>query len=256
MNTETILGGIAAVLVTVGGSIGTGLLVQRYLPVAQRQENNDVAGLAFAIIGVLYAILLTFVTISVWESNDAAQDSSRREARAVVDLRHYAAALPEADAVRVRELSDRYAEVVVTREWPRMAAGERVDRSGDDTIEELWRVVDHTAPADDAALARQAEARSSLRELSVARDARLAAIHAGLPGVMWLALLLGSGIALANALMFGVAGKGEYLTIIAMLAAMCTLLLYAVYQMEYPYQRAERVTADVFVDVVGTVARR
>ncbi len=254
MNAETILGGLAAVLVTTGGSVGAALLVQRYMPVAQRQENNDVAGLAFAIIGVLYAILLTFVTISVWESNDSAQESSRREARSVVELRRYATTLPEADATRLRELSDRYADIVVRQEWPRMAAGERVGPGGSATLDAMWGAVDGPEPVGDSALSRQAEARAILRQLTEARDARLAAVDAGLPGVMWLALVVGSVIALANALMFGVQGKGEYLTIIGMLAAMSALLLYAVYQLEYPYQRGERVGADVFLDVLGTLA--
>ena len=52
--------------------------------------------------------------------------------------------------------------------------------------------------------------------------------------------------------------KGEYISIIGMLAAMSALMLFAVWQLEYPYQRAERVGPDVFTSVteepVGAVA--
>jgi hypothetical protein len=97
---------------------------------------------------------------------------------------------------------------------------------------------------------RRSEARADLRALTVNRDARLAAADAGLPKVMWLALIVGDVLTLANALMFGVKGSGEYLTIIAMLSAMSALMLFAVYELEFPFQRGESVTVDVFTNVV------
>ncbi len=39
-----------------------------------------------------------------------------------------------------------------------------------------------------------------------------------------------------------------------MLAAMSTLVLYAVCQLEYPYQRGERVGPEVFSEVVAVSA--
>ena len=130
MDFDILVHGLASVAVAVAASIGAATLVQRYVPVSRRQENNDVAGVAFAIIGVLYAILLTFVTISVWETNDGAEESSRREARAVVDLNRYADTLPEAERLKLRQLTERYVHIVVRDEWPRMARGETPGPAG------------------------------------------------------------------------------------------------------------------------------
>ncbi|MET7421483.1 hypothetical protein [Dactylosporangium sp. NPDC005555] len=94
-------------------AIAAGLAVQRFVPVEDRQENNDVAGIAFAIIGVLYAILMTFVIVSVWEAGDVAQDSGRAEARAVVDLNHYADTLPAAESATMRELTGQYVRIAL-----------------------------------------------------------------------------------------------------------------------------------------------
>ncbi|GIJ46319.1 hypothetical protein Val02_32050 [Virgisporangium aliadipatigenens] len=256
MNVETIVGGLAAVLVVTGLVVAAGIVVQKYVPVAVRVENNDVAGLAFAIIGVLYAILLTFVVLSVWEANDAAQDNSRQEARAVVELRRYADTLPDDQRTRLRGLTDRYIDVVAHDEWPKMASGKALGAAGPTTVNDIWQVVDGTDPADDNRASRQAEARTTLRELAAARDARIAASDEGLPGVMWLALVIGSLITLGNALLFGVRGRAEYLALNGMLGAMSALLLFSVYQLEYPYQRGERVDAAVFLDAIGALAQR
>lgn len=74
-----------------------------------------------------WAILLTFVTLSVWEDNDAAETSARAEARAVVKLRRYAATLPGPDNAA---LADRYVDTVAREEWPRMAEGQAVGPAG------------------------------------------------------------------------------------------------------------------------------
>ncbi|GAA3287614.1 MULTISPECIES: DUF4239 domain-containing protein [Dactylosporangium] len=255
MNGEILIGGLLVVAVAVAVAVVAGLAVQRWVPVADRQENNDVAGIAFAIIGVLYAILMTFVIVSVWEAGDAAQDSSRAEARAIVDLDRYAETLPAGQTAALKAQTAKYVQIVERQEWPAMARGEPVGRAGSGVIAQLWRAVDQpvgspSGAGDDAAVARQAEARNTLRELVVSRDARLAAADAGLPRVMWLALIVGDVLTLANALMFGVKGSGEYLAIVAMLSAMSALMLFAVYELEFPFQRGESVTVEVFSSVV------
>lgn len=252
MPLNIVLAGLAAVLVPAAVAIGMALLVHRFVPVARRQANNDVAGLAFAIIGVLYAILLTFVTVSVWEASSDAQASTRQEARSLVDVQRYADSLPPADAATLRSLTDRYATVVAKDEWPKMAHGQAVGSQGASTLDGMWAALDAQHPTDDDATGRLAEARGDLRDLATARDARLSAVDGGLPSVMWLALLVGAALTVVNAMMFGVQGSGEYIAIIGMLAAMSALVLFAVWEMEYPYQRAEAVHADTFTSVIST----
>jgi len=255
MPIDIVLAGAAAVVVPSGIAIGMALLVHRVVPVARRQANNDVAGLAFAIIGVLYAILLTFVTVSVWEASDSARASTREEARDVVDIQRYADSLSPTDtagAVSLRDLTVRYVSVVVKDEWPKMSRGQAVGADGASTLDSMWAALDAQHPTDDDAVARLGEARGDLRDLSTARDARLSAVDGGLPSVMWLALLVGAALTVVNAMMFGVQGSGEYIAIIGMLAAMSALVLFAVWELEYPYQRAEAVHADTFTSVVQT----
>ena len=40
-------------------------LVQRLVPVSVRKEHNDVAGFIYAVLGVIYAVLLALVVIAV-----------------------------------------------------------------------------------------------------------------------------------------------------------------------------------------------
>src|SRR5215475_14898879 len=49
------------------------LIVRRYVAVNQLRTNNEVAGFKFATVGVLYAVLLAFAVVVVWEKFNQAE---------------------------------------------------------------------------------------------------------------------------------------------------------------------------------------
>src|SRR5918997_6166645 len=58
-------------------------LVQRLVPVTIRMEQNDVAGFIYAVLGVIYAVLLALVVIAVWEEFGRARVTVESEANAL-----------------------------------------------------------------------------------------------------------------------------------------------------------------------------
>ena len=63
----TIVYGVLAVGGVCLAAVGGLTLVQFLVPNATRQRHNDVAGFIYAVLGVVYAVLLALVVISVWE---------------------------------------------------------------------------------------------------------------------------------------------------------------------------------------------
>jgi len=47
------------------------ILVQRLVPTAVRRQHNDVAGFIYAVLGVVYAVLLGLTVVAVWEEWNA-----------------------------------------------------------------------------------------------------------------------------------------------------------------------------------------
>ncbi|WP_033338598.1 bestrophin-like domain [Catenuloplanes japonicus] len=223
-------------------------LVDRWVPAARREANNEVAGMLFSIIGVVYAILLTFVTIAVWETSSAAEDSTRNEAHALLEVNRYGVEL--ADGGNLQALVRRYATVVIGDEWPRLQAGEDISGDGARLIDAMWAGVDGHEAATDSAVLRQAEVRAVLRELGEAREVRLSTATSGLPVTIWGALIASSVLVVVNSLLFGVPGRGSYVAMVGILAAVSALLLYTVYQLEFPFQRGEQIGPDVFDGVL------
>src|ERR687898_3355798 len=99
-------------------------IVQRLVPATIRKEHNDVAGFIYAVLGVIYAVLLALVVIAVWEDFGRARETVEQEANATAEIFWLAHRLPEPEGVRLQELTRSYAEEVVEREWPLMREGQ------------------------------------------------------------------------------------------------------------------------------------
>ena len=70
------------VLIAMGGLV----LVRRFVPLDKLRTNNEVAGFKFATVGVLYAVLLAFAVIVVWEKFSDADKSVVQEAGAAATI--------------------------------------------------------------------------------------------------------------------------------------------------------------------------
>src|SRR5206468_2087773 len=103
----------------IGVAIGGLFLVRRSVALATLEQHNDVAGFIIAVIGVLYAVLLGFIVVVMWQQFDEATKTAATEAELLSPLYRDAAVFPD-DTGRIRADLRRYAENVVTREWDTM----------------------------------------------------------------------------------------------------------------------------------------
>src|SRR3974390_2016095 len=80
---------ISAEVIVGGGTLLSALgptLIRRYVALDRLTINNEIAGFKFATVGVLYAVLLAFVIIVVWEKFSDAEANVVREAGAAENL--------------------------------------------------------------------------------------------------------------------------------------------------------------------------
>src|ERR1700735_5146519 len=81
-------------------TIIVGYLVDRFAPREVRIAHNDLAGFILAVIGVIYAVLLAFVTIGVWERYEQAESRSFDEATNLAVAYRDADAFPQSRELR------------------------------------------------------------------------------------------------------------------------------------------------------------
>ncbi|MGH7883711.1 MAG: DUF4239 domain-containing protein, partial [Candidatus Dormibacteraceae bacterium] len=116
-----ILLGFLIVGVVVAASLAGLFLVRRRVALATLEQHNDVAGFIIAVIGGLYAVLLAFVVISVWDQFEAARADASREAD-LVGLLYADAIFFPGHAVSIRTDLRAYAQSVVDDDWKEMSS--------------------------------------------------------------------------------------------------------------------------------------
>ncbi|MCP2326219.1 putative membrane protein [Hamadaea flava] len=246
-----IFGGILVAVVTALVAAGIVIVVQRFTDAARERHDGyvDAIGMVFAVVGVLYAIVLAFVVITVWDQMGSARQDSFTEATALVDVYAYAENVQDPARSEIQLLARSYAEQVIRDEWPAMQHHESVPLNGWNTLDRLREAVRGTGPhadASDATVDSYEAAMNALTTASEARTARATASTRGLPLVMWFLLVGGGLLTIAFAYLFDIAGLVSQLIFTVGLTVMVVLLLYAVYQLEYPFARGERIEADAF----------
>src|SRR5215212_413374 len=114
----TLLLGVATLL-----AMASPVLVCRRVSLDRLRVNNEVAGFKFATVGVLYAVLLAFAVIIVWEKFSEAENAVAQEAGAVATLYRLADGIGGAPGAALRSGVTDYAKVAASEDWPAMERG-------------------------------------------------------------------------------------------------------------------------------------
>ena len=149
------------------------------------------AGFFLAVLGVVYAVLLAFLVVSVWQDYTDARSTTEEEANAVLDVYRLADGLPDPVGNQIQTLARTYTAVAIEDEWPAMQSGDLVSTQ-DATLAALWPLVTHLDGNENVDVI-QAAILDHLADLSDHRRLRHLAANEGLPAMMWI-LLIGGGI--------------------------------------------------------------
>jgi hypothetical protein len=239
---ESIPGPILALLVvsvTVGVSMIGQAIVNRYLPHHVRRPHNDIVGFVIAVVGALYAVLLGFVVIALWEQHREASDIAQREAAALRDFHRYSRVV-EPDLGPIHRLVVSYGESAVAREWPAMAHGQS-DRPTHDALHALLNSTLRLEPKNAREQVVYPEGLRRLGDLAEARDQRLLASRDRLPTMLWVTLVLGATITTGYIWLFGVENRSAHLLFGCGLAALFGLGFYLILALDNPFAGSLRV---------------
>jgi hypothetical protein len=229
-------------------AIGGALLVRRVVGVEVLARHNDVAGFIYAVIGVVYAVLLGFSAIIVWEQFRNAREVAELEANAVADLyRDTRAFPPDAREEVIAELRE-YVRLVIEEEWPAMVAGEASEQTWA-AYNLLWHTYQDFTPQDEGERIWYEESVERLNFLGDQRRIRLLSTEAGVPTVMW-AVLLGAGaVTIAFSFLFGVPSRWAQGAMTGALALTIGIVLLAILSLQRPFAGITHVDAGAFEQV-------
>ena len=210
------------------------------------EKNLGAGGSVFSIVAGLHAVLAAFILISLFDAANGAEEQVQKEANSLVAVNWASDSLPEPAKTKVDDLIRDYVSTVVQDEWPRMRDGETVDNEGWTRLNQIRDTIAAAAPEGDWQQDRKAEAANQLWEVYQARQERLDAADNGVNPVVWLALLIGTGLSLLFPYLFRGPTLTSQLLITITLTSTLVLLLFAIWQLQNPFSGGVLIPSDAF----------
>lgn len=232
---------IVAVILVVVVAVALHAFLQRHVRARFLQRHNDVAGYIFSAVGVIYAVLLGFVVVVVWEKYDATVSNVDREIAAVSDLYRVSQGMTDPARGHVRSDLTKYADAMIHVEWPQMAQ-EKIVQADVDDIEDLAFTVSTYKPGNFSQSNAQVAALDQVRRLFDARRERIVQSAPSVPAVLWLALISGALAMLFFCFMFGVENHPAQLVMTAVLAALIAILFVVIDEFDSPFSGSVRIS--------------
>jgi uncharacterized membrane protein YeiB len=216
--------------------------VQRRLRSDVLRRHNDVAGFLFSAVGVLYAVVLGFVVVVVWQKYDAAVSNVENEVNAVADMYHVVDAFPAAQRDLIRKNLYAYASTVARIEWPAMDRGTEIPALGSQQLEDIAYSVDSFSPSNFKEFAAQQAAIAVEERLFDARRARLIDAVPAVPTVLWFAIIAGALAMVAFCFIFGVENRPAQLMMTAILVGLIGILFVVIAEFSTPFGGSVRIS--------------
>lgn len=240
------------VVLYVGISVISLLIIRKIYPHYKCKLHNDIAGFIFATLGVIYAVLLAFTVIIVWQDFDKAENITISEANCIAAL--YRDATPFSAEFRAELKSDltNYVNAIINEEWQTMVKGQR-SSSVQKMQEELWNLYGGFQPKNETQKIFLTESVHKMNQASEMRRQRIIYASAGINPLLYFALIVGSFITIAFTMLFGTENIIPHLIMVSLLAAMIAITLFTVIAMDYPFTGNISIKPDVFINMLSSL---
>jgi amino acid transporter len=249
---ETWLLGIAIVGVSVLVAHLGLHLVRRRVPLPVLQTQHEVAGFIIGVLGAIYAVLLAFVVVVVWNQFEDAKSTVEKEANQLNDLSRIAQGFPATTQQRLLEGLRVYTQAVVDDEWKTMSEG-KASQKAQAAMEGLWQIYREVDPQSNRENALYGESLDRLSDVSDNRRLRINASRNDVPIVVQVLLWGGGLITIAFTYFFGVKSIRSQALMTAALAGLIAFILFLIVALDNPFHGYLRVPPDTMQTVLERI---
>jgi Protein of unknown function (DUF4239) len=221
------------------------VLFRRYVKLDWLEGHNDVAGFIYAQLGVVYAVLMAFIVIVIWQRFDAADQTAAQEAAILIALYRDTAVYPDPEREHLRTLIRTYTVTVAEDEWETMRRGQ-ASLKARKALAALWQGYLGQPPQTIAAATQYSEASRRLNDMSTKRTVRILTSSSGLPFVLWFVLVGGGVVVVGFTYLFGMRSLSAHAAMTGVLAGLTASVLLVTFLLDHPFAGEVRVTSESF----------
>ncbi len=236
----------AATLVAMAGPS----LIRRRIDLDRLSANNEVAGFKFATVGVIYAVMLAFSILVVWERFNDAENDVAQEAGAAATIYRLADGVDAGPRAAMRESLSAYLGAVVNQEWPAMAQGS-ASPVARHALDGVYSAILTFSPRDWRGSALLSEILRQTDQLTQSRRARLVMASGIVPSVIWVSLFGGAVLTVGFTLFFGAENLRAQTMMTGALTALIFSGLLVIISIDHPFAGQVKVAPEALAAVLA-----
>jgi len=229
-----------AMILSVLGLLATRSVVKLHLS----DGHNDIAGFVFATVGVVYAVVLGFIVVPVWQRFADAETAVTNEAAALVAVFRDTQTFPQPLRDEAQAALRLYATTVPATEWP--THGTLTHHTTPDPLNAVWTVFREIKPTTPEAESDLAQAKDHLYNLELQRHQTHLAAEGTVPGIFWGLLIIGGIVTTTFTYFFHLEKVRVHAMMIAILAGAIAALLFGVLALDRPFTGAVHISSYPF----------
>jgi len=244
--------GLLIVSVMTALSIAGLVIVRQLVPHHKMRVHHDVAGPIFCTLGVIYAVLLSLVTVMVLGQFDKSRQGVDEEANCLVALYRATDAFSQEFKEKIRLEIKNYITVVVNEEWKTLKRGEGC-AGVDKILQSMWSSYVKYTPKPGVEQIFFDESIHKLELLEQCRATRIVDSRTGLPILIWVVLFIGGMTTIMFTFFFGVENFKAQAVMATLLVVTIALMLFTIMCLDYPFTGSVSVSPEAFKQIEMTI---
>lgn len=217
-------------------------------------SHNDIVGMFLAAITVFYGITLGLVAVGTWQNFTSVSDKVDQEAQIIASLYRDTSSYQDPWKSQLHgDLKD-YMRNVIDVGWPLQRQGIVPAASGA-FLTQFQSHLQGFQPSTFSGEILQSEVFKQYNDLVQARRSRLNSVTNGIPGQVWVLVIVGGLITLVVAWFFDVRSLAMHVWMMVMLSGLLGLLIFLIAALDNPFRGGVSITPQAIETVYQMVSQ-
>lgn len=226
---------LVAVIISIGVSIYILFRVRKNLSLESFQENHQVGGFLFNALGLIYAVLISFVVYATWSDYNSAQGYCDTEANTLQDLFFNSEGLPEEYQPVIQEKIIDYLRIVINEDWP-LLSEDKANPDSKEKLTEIWEIyfsIDTLRNEKQKAMFSQSL--TKLNDVTDYRRLRILSSQNHIPGIIWTVIVIGALTSVGFSMFFGTRSLIVQASMTSLFTMTNVIILLLILSLDHPF---------------------
>jgi hypothetical protein len=226
-------------------AVGSIIISRKYIDGDLLRRHNDITAPIHGAVNVLFAVLLGFVILVVWQQYNDTEEIVDAEANQLSSIERDLRSFPGSFHESVHGALESYVVSVITKEWPNIKKG-IPQRQYSTYYQNLWKSVATFQPQTKSEEMWLAQAYERMNKVDELRSKRLLSGNREIPDALWGFLFLCGLTSILLSTFLGSEKRNLHMLMVVMFAIIVGAMLFMINTIDRPFSGLVRIEPEAF----------